>query len=450
MCDISSILYTEPPVATGDPSLSERGRDGPHVDRSSAEADHGRVTAPALPSVGHARGTAGYRRLVAAIWAAGVGGFALLYAPQALLPLISADLSVPPSSAALLVSIATGTLALALLPMSYLADRVGRTRLMTIALVSAAALGILAPLAPSLEVLLLVRAVQGVAIAGLPALAMTHLSEEVHPSAVGIAMGLYVAGNTVGGLSGRVLSSAVADMGGWRTGLAAVGVLALVCAVAFHLLLPRPIGPPTTVPSATDRGHLGRHLRDPGVRRLCLTSFVLMAAFVTVYNFLGYRLLDEPFGLSPTLVGLVFLTYLAGTTSSPAAGRLGDRFGRRGVLLAGVLLNLAAVLLTLSDLLAIVLLGLVLFTVGFFTAHTSASGMVGNRARVGRAQASALYLLAYYAGSSVGGWVGGLAYERGAWPAVVGYVSGLLVVALGLALLLRRTPPLPVPPAPAA
>jgi YNFM family putative membrane transporter len=72
--------------------------------------------------------------------------------------------------------------------------------------------------------------------------------------------------------------------------------------------------------------------------------------------------------------------------------------------------------------------------------------MVGRRATTGRSQASALYLLAYYAGSSLGGWAGGLAYERAAWPGVVAYVGGLLVVALGLALLLRRTPPLPAPP----
>jgi MFS transporter, YNFM family, putative membrane transport protein len=395
---------------------------------------------------GHARGTPGYRRLVAAVWAAGVGSFTLLYAPQALLPLISRDLGVSPSTAALTVSVTTGTLALALVPMSYLADRVGRTRLMTASLAVAAVLGLLAPLAPSMGLLLAVRAAQGIAIAGLPALAMAHVSEEVRPSSVGAAMGLFVAGNTVGGLTGRVLSSTVADVGGWRAGLAAVGALALVCVVAFRVLLPPPTAAASPAPQVDSLGHLGRHLRDPGVRRLCLSSFVLMAAFVTVYNYLGYRLLDDPFGLSPLLVGLVFITYLAGTTSSPVAGRLGDRFGRRAVLLAGVLLALGAAVLTLVEVLVVVLAGLVLFTVGFFVAHTSASGMVGNRARVGRAQASALYLLAYYAGSSIGGWVGGFAFEGGGWPAVVGYVAGLLVAALVLALLLLRTPPLvPVP-----
>ena len=397
--------------------------------------------------VGHDRGTPGYRRLVAAIWAAGVGSFTLLYAPQAVLPLISRDLDVSPATAALAVSVTTGTLALALVPMSYLADRVGRTRLMTASLLAAAVLGLLVPLAPSVETLLALRAAQGVAIAGLPALAMAHVSEEVRPSAVGAAMGLFVAGNTFGGLCGRVLSSGVADLGGWRAGLAAVGALALLCVVAFRALLPAPTVTPAPTPAADALGYLGRHLRDPGVRRLCLSSFVLMGAFVTVYNFLGYRLLEEPFLLSPLLVGLVFLAYLAGTTASPVAGRLGDRFGRRVVLLVGVLLALGAALLTLVEVLAVVLVGLVLFTVGFFVAHTAASGMVGNRARVGRAQASALYLLAYYAGSSLGGWVGGLAYEGGDWPAVVGYVAGLLVAALVLAVLLLRTPPLPPAPA---
>lgn len=395
---------------------------------------------PALP--GHARGTRAYRRLVGATWAAGVGSFALLYGPQALLPLVSDDLQVAPSTAALLVSVTTGTLALALLPMSAVADRFGRTRVMTVALMAAALLGLLAPLAPSIELLLVVRALQGVAIAGLPALAMAHLSEEVQRGGVGGAMGLYVAGNTIGGLSGRLLSSVVADAAGWRAGMAAVGILALLCVVAFRVLLPVPAVRVARAGSAGGWHHLLAHLHDPGVRRLCLTSFVMMSAFVTVYNFLGYRLLAEPFALSQTLVGVVFVTYLAGTTAAPTAGRLGDRVGRRAVLLGGVGLALAAAVLTLADSLVLVMTGLVLFTVGFFTAHTSASGMVGNRAKVGRSQASALYLLAYYAGSSVGGWVGGLTFERGGWDGTIGYVGGLLLIALVLALVLRRTPPL--------
>jgi len=391
---------------------------------------------------GHARGTPAYRRLVAAIWAAGVGSFMLLYAPQAMLPLLSQSFDIPASTAALSVSVASGALALALIPVTALANRFGRTRVMTVALSVAAVLGLLAPLSPTFEALLAVRALQGVAIAGLPALAMAHLSEEVQPGAVGAAMGLFVAGNTVGGLSGRLLASAASDLAGWRAGFAVVGVLALVCVAAFRLLLPAATAPPAPVARGLVASHLASHLRDPGLRALCATGFLLMAAYVTVYNYLGYRLLAPPFGLSQTVVGLVFLAYLAGTGTAPLAGRLGDRVGRRVVLWTSVVLGLGAVLLTLVDALLVILVGLVLFTVGFFSAHTTASGWVGRRVTTGRAQASALYLLAYYAGASIGGWVGGLVFERAAWPGVVGYVLGLLAAALGLAFVLRRTPPL--------
>jgi MFS transporter, YNFM family, putative membrane transport protein len=93
--------------------------------------------------------------------------------------------------------------------------------------------------------------------------------------------------------------------------------------------------------------------------------------------------------------------------------------------------------------------GLLLVTVGFFGAHTTASGFVGRRASLlpgGKpALASALYLLAYYAGSSIGGTLGGVAYDHAGWPGVVAFVAALLAGALGLAMLLRRVPAAPNP-----
>jgi YNFM family putative membrane transporter len=313
---------------------------------------------------------------------------------------------------------------------------------MTMSLIVATALGLLVPLAPSFAVLLVLRLLQGVAMAGLPALAMAHLSDEVHPGAVGRAMGLYIAGNTVGGLSGRLLASAVADLAGWRWGMAAVAFLAVLCTVAFRLLLPASrAAPPQPARARVLAQRLAQHLRDPGIRSLCLISFLLMSAFVTVYNYLGYRLLAPPFGLSQTIVGLVFLAYLAGTSSSPIAGALGDRFGRKVVLWTSVLLGIGAAALTLPDALPLVLAGLVGLTVAFFAAHSVASTWVSRRALRGRAQASALYLLAYYAGSSVGGSLGGVAFGLGGWPAVVAYVALLFLTALALAIRLRRLPP---------
>jgi predicted MFS family arabinose efflux permease len=181
-------------------------------------------------------------------------------------------------------------------------------------------------------------------------------------------------------------------------------------------------------------GPLLRHLGDPGMRRLYLVAFLLMSTFVTVYNYLGYRLVAAPFGVPHAVAALVFVMYLAGTLSSPAAGSLADRAGPRPVLLGACLVTAAGLLLTLPSSLPAVAAGLLVMTTGFFAAHSVASGWVGRRADGGKAYASGLYLFAYYLGSSVGGSAGGLAYEHGHWPGTVVYGLGLVTTALVAAL----------------
>ncbi|MFP5071200.1 MFS transporter [Pseudonocardia nantongensis] len=393
----------------------------------------------------HERGTPEFRRLGAALWLSGMATFVLVYSVQGLLPTLSAEFGVGSSVASLALSATTGTLALAVLPLSAVTETWGRTRVMTWALAASAVLALLAPLAPSFGVLVAIRALQGVTLAALPALSMAHLTHEVSARHLGGAVGLLIAGNTLGGLSGRLIASWVAEAAGWRAGLAAVGAVSVAATVAFRLLLPAPTA---VTPSRTRLRDLGgplrRHLGDPGLLCLFGMAFLLMGAFVTVYNYLGYRLLAPPFSLPGTLVGLVFLGYLAGSWASTGAGRLGDRLGRRPVLWVAALLALAGIWVTLPDLLVTVLLGLLMVTVGFFGAHSVASSWVGRRSALldgaVPAQASSLYLVGYYAGSSVGGAVGGIAFDHGGWAGLTGYVSALLLGALGLALVLRRTP----------
>lgn len=402
------------------------------------------TTVPA--ATGHERGTRAYRRLGAAMWCAGLATFVLVYCVQALLPILAAEFQVSSSASSLALSATTGTLALAIVPLSAVAESWGRTRVMTTALAASAVLGVLAPLAPTFGALVAVRALQGVALAALPALAMAHVTREVAPRFLGGALGLLIAGNTIGGLSGRIISGAVADLAGWRLALAVIGGLSLLCTVAFRLLLPAETAP--AAPRVRLRelgGPLRAQLADPGLRCLFGISFLLMGAFVTVYNYLGFRLLVAPFGLPSALVGLVFLGYLAGTWASTAAGRLGDRWGRRRVLWATVLVAVAGAWVMLPDLLPTVLAGLLVLTVGFFAAHSVASGWVSRRASTlpagSPAVAASLYLFGYYLGNSVGGAVGGVAYDHGGWLGVVLYVTVLLAGALTLSLLLRRLPP---------
>lgn len=191
------------------------------------------------PEPGHARGTSAYRRLLAALLCAGIATFAQLYSPQGVLPQIATDLGTSADRAALTVSAATLGLALAVVPWSFVGDRFGRLRSMIVAVVGATVLGLLSAWAPTFELVLALRLLEGAALGGVPALAMAYLNEEVDARAASVAAGWFVGGTTVGGLLGRVVATPVADVSSWRVGMTTVSAMAALAAVAFVALAPR-------------------------------------------------------------------------------------------------------------------------------------------------------------------------------------------------------------------
>ncbi|MFI7666058.1 MFS transporter [Nocardia sp. NPDC049526] len=368
------------------------------------------------------------RRITTALFAAGLATFVSMYSAQALLPSLSAAFGVAPAQAALAVSLTTGFLALAIVPVSALSSRIGRTRVMTGSAVVSAAIGLLLPLSPSLEALLVGRALQGVALAGVPAVAMAYLAEEIGGDGLGAAMGVYVAGTSIGGLSGRLIPAFALDLTSWRWAEAAVGVAAAGCTVWFVRGLPpsrgfvaRPAGMRTVLRD------IGAPLRHGELLALFGLAFVLVGGFVSIYNFLGYRLTRPPFELPAAVAGSVFLLYLAGTLASAAAGSWADRIGKHRVLAASVALMGVGVLVTIPDQLIAVILGITLCTAGFFGAHAVASTWVGAIAPGGAA--SSLYLFTYYLGSAIIGGTAGIAYAKGGWAGLAACVGGLMVVA---------------------
>ncbi|MEU9580715.1 MFS transporter [Streptomyces chilikensis] len=395
---------------------------------SSASASPSPAASAPAPDSRVDVGTPAYRRMSLALFLAGVATFALLYSTQALLPLISESYGSSVGDVSWTVAAATGGLALFVIPMSALSERFGRRATMTGAVAVAVAVGLVVPFAPSLGTMVALRAVQGAALAGLPASATAYLAEEVRPRALVTAIGLYVAGNSVGGMSGRVLTGWVAQEWGWRVALAVLGVLAVACAVAFRMLLPKPrhFTRGSLRPGAVART-VRDHLANPLLRRLYAIGALFMTVFGGVYTVIGYRMTQEPFSLPQGVVGSVFLVYLVGTVSASASGRLVGRFGRRGTLYLSGALTAAGLLVSLSDRLAMVLLGLVLVTGGFFAGHSAASSAVSGTAAHGRAQAAALYQSAYYIGSSVGSTVGAVAFHAAGWGGTV--AVGLLAVA---------------------
>ncbi|MET8993198.1 MFS transporter [Nonomuraea wenchangensis] len=371
----------------------------------------------------------GTRRVSAAVAAGGLSSFALLYAPQAVLPQLAEGFRLDPGSASLAVGVATGALAVAVLPVAALAERVGRRRVIVWSVLVSAVLGLLLPLAPTFPVLLGMRAVQGVAIAGFAGVAAAYLADALGTKRLAAAVGAMIAGNSVGGMLGRLGTGFAAAPLGWHGSLAVVAAVALACALFAALTLPRTsVGTPAAPPeraAGEPRGPLGAGVWVP-----CAVGALAMGAFVALYNAAGFRLAAPPLALAPAAASLVFLSYAMGTVSSAAAGRLAGRFGRTAALVTALLVTVAGSALTLHPSLPVIALGFAVLTAGFFAAHAMANAWVTAQASPRtRGRAAGLYTLCYYLGSGAGGTVGSVVYGRAGWPWLIALTTAWLLLA---------------------
>jgi len=391
-------------------------------------------------------GTPEFWRTARGMFVGGFGTFSMLYCLQPLMPQFSEAFGVTPAHASGVVSAATGTLALGLIPASLLADRYGRKPIMLAAMVLSAILMVACSFASSFNQLLWLRGLMGLILAGLPATGMAYLSEEMDASTLGRVMGMYIAGNALGGMSGRFVAALIVERYSWRVACIVLGAIAVTAAVEFWRSLPPSRHfHPSRVSIQSIWADTALHFRDAGLPWLFVTPFLLMGCFVSVYNYLGYRLAAAPYSLSPGQLGLVFSLYIVGMWSSAAAGKLADKIGRRNVLWMTVCTMTFGLLLTLAQALPLIILGVGLCTLGFFGGHSVASSWVGRRALKARALASAIYLCAYYLGSSVLGSVAGFAWAAGHWSGVVALLFVTQLACMAIAFKLRRLEPLPLP-----
>ena len=389
---------------------------------------------------GYLPGDPEYRKLSVALFAAGLATFALLYSTQPLLPELVDAFHVSPSQSAFSVSFATCGLGLALLIAGPASEVLGRTNLMRWSVAATSVFALLSALAPTWHLLLALRGLQGIAMAGLPAVAMAYLREEVHQDSHARASGLYIAGTAVGGMAGRLIAGGLSDLGGWRFATGGIALVGVLCAGVVWLLLP---ASRNFHPTAARPHDLFRVLRDPALLALYGIAATAVGAFVAVYNGAVFRLSGSPYELSAGAAGLVFCVYLLGSAGSATAGTLADRYGRRKVVPVGCLITLAGVAITLAAPLPLIILGLAVMTAGFFAVHGVASGWVPARAHasgVGTGQASSMYLFAFYLGSSVFGGLAGTAWSHAGWTGVAGEAGALFLVTLILAVLLRNVP----------
>ena len=381
-----------------------------------------------------APGSRAYYRITAALFLAGFATFSLLYCVQPLLPLLADAFHATPAESSLVLSVSTVALALAILMAGPYSEWVGRRGLMAVSMAIASLCDFSAAFASDWHLLLVLRAMEGYALGGVPAVAMAYLAEEIEPRGLGFAMGLYVGGTALGGMTGRILSGLISGAFGWRAAIGGIGLLGLALALAFVLLLP-PSRNFVAKPGFRPLYHFGawfRHLMWRGLPTLFVIGGLVMGVFVTVYNYVGFVLMAPPYRLSQSELGMIFIVFLAGLVSSALAGAMADRMGRLPVLLASLGLLLAGLALAVLPPLPLVIAGIALVAAGFFASHAVASGWVGSLAAGDKDHATSLYLLTYYVGSSVMGSAGGWFLAGWGWTGVILFCGA----GLGLAFLM--------------
>ncbi len=385
------------------------------------------------------KGTKEYWQAISSLFMGSFATFAILYSPQPLIAVFAEQFAVTPAMASLTVSLATGPLAVCMLLAAWLSDAVGRKKIMAIALVFSAVLMILAALSANFSTLLLIRTLHGIILAGFPAIAMVYVNEEFHPAITGLVIGIYISGNSLGGLAGRLIVSTLSDLWSWQIALASIGAVSLLSGLWFWRSLPESRHfAVRRLPIRELGAAFGNLLHNPLLVAVYTISFLIMGSFVALYNYIGCVLLAPPYNLSQTLVGLIFVVYLVGTFSSTLMGRLSDREGKAKILVVGLVIMLAGCLITLNLNLYLKILGIAIFTFGFFGAHSVASGWAGQGAATDKAQSTALYLLFFYCGASILGAAGGTLLMSYGWQGVVVLIGAALLAAVSIAVILLK------------
>lgn len=379
------------------------------------------------------KGSRRFRYIKLCIFFSGLSVFAQLYLFQPILPTVSEYFKTTAGDSSLLVSSSTIGMAIGLLFFAFKADSYSRKGLMTFSLVSSAILTIISAWMPSLSLLIATGILKGFVVSGVSAIALAYLTEEVHVSVVGFAISMYLSGNTIGGMSGRIMATILAGELGWRNAVLIIGIESLILGLVFWKLFPESrFFDPQQMDYSLKIKQMKKFLTDPYLLRLYFIAALLMGSFVSVYNYLSFRLEAAPFSLSHFVIAFIFLMYIFGVFGTMITSRLSKRFSSRHILNASVLFMLAGTALLLSDNIYMIIFGLGLFTLSFFAAHTMASQMTALHARQGKSSATSIYWLFYYFGSSILGTGTGYILHAGSWNVFI----MLLIFSVGISFLL--------------
>ncbi|MDR3455171.1 MAG: MFS transporter [Rhodoferax sp.] len=385
------------------------------------------------------------RLAVIAVTLCGVCAFLELYCTQPMLPMLAHLFHATKTGVGMTVSAATLGVALSAPVFGALTERLPRKRVIVASLIGISVPTLLAATSTSLAQLVFWRFLQGISIPGVIAVVVTYIGEEWPPEQVALIMSFYVSGTALGGFIGRVSAGMLADWFNWRVSFLVIGTLAVAGAAAVAAWLPhgrrRPAPQHRTDELPAFPYQMQALLRS---RRLIATfavGFNVLFSLVGVFTWITFHLSAAPFNLSTTALSSLFFVYLIGLVVTPAAGYLITRVGLRAGIGGAIACSITGVLLTLAPSLPVVILGLTMLSSGVFISQTASQSHLRVAAPAGaRVTAAGLYLTCYYLGGTAAGVVPGAFWALGKWPACVGFIVAMQLVALTIALVGWRTP----------
>lgn len=380
-------------------------------------------------------------RIIISLLLASLFIFANMYAVQPLLPVFVDEFQVSVSVSSLAMSLTIIGLIIGLVVLGFFSDRNGRRSYIIYSLLGSAIPFFIIPLTESFTVFLILRFIQGFALAGVPAAALAYISEEIDRKNIGYATALYISSNALGGMIGRVLTGFITDQFSWQAAFYFLAVTGLLLFAAVFMLLPKSRNfIPSDLTFTKDIEGFFFHLKNPALLTVFGLGAVLQISFTGVWTYLPFHLQAPPFSMPLQSVSYLFFAYGIGVIGSPIAGRVAERFGLRKVRICGVFILSAGILLTLSPYLWLIAVGLCISCLGFFTAHSLTAASVGQQATHHKGSASSLYLVSYYIGVASGSSILSPLWTSAGWTGLILFTAVLpLVYLLGITVYRKRT-----------
>jgi predicted MFS family arabinose efflux permease len=370
----------------------------------------------------------GFNARQLAVGLIGYCAFVNLYSPQSILPLLAHAFHASAAEVSNIITISTLAVAVTAPFTGAIADVLGRKRVIVAAMFVLVIPTLMVGLSQSLTALIFWRALQGLVLPPIFAVAVAYIGDEWPPREATTAAGIYSSGSSIGGFSGRLFTGILADLIGWRAGFIALAIIALAGALAVAFLLPRERGFVRSEGLAASGRQMLAHFRNGQLVATFAVGFGVLFNFILTFTFVSFHLAAPPYNLSSTWLGAIFVVYLAGSVLTPWTGWAVGRFGRRPFMVCVITIWAVGILLTLARPLPLIILGLAVGAACGLICQAVSTAYVTTTAKSGRSSAVGLYVTSFYVGGSFGAALGGFAWTVGNWPACVAVVVAMLLV----------------------